>query len=108
MSLLGAGWLDADPTSGSVGTMSLVTVAVVRDPDHATPLHGTFIGVPSDHLGMEVQVSVTSCDAPGGPHSANQFDRRRDADNECRWNASTFVRLCLRAGASISTRSRVG
>jgi hypothetical protein len=44
--------------------MSLVTAAVVRDPDHATPLHGTFIGVPSDHLGMEVQVSVTSCDAP--------------------------------------------
>ena len=39
----------------------LVTVAVVRDPHHATPLHGTFIGFPSDHLGMEVQVSVTSC-----------------------------------------------
>ena len=31
------------------------------DPYHATPLHGTFIGFPSDHLGMEVQVSVTSC-----------------------------------------------
>ena len=45
MSLPGAGWLDADPTSGSVGKMSLVTVAVVRDPDHATPLHDTFIGV---------------------------------------------------------------
>jgi hypothetical protein len=64
MSLLGAGWLDADPTSGSVGTMSLVTVAVVRDPDHATPLHGACVGVPSDYRGMEVQTSVTSCDAP--------------------------------------------
>jgi transglutaminase-like putative cysteine protease len=62
--LPGAGWLDFDPTSGSVGKMSLVTVAVVRDPDHATPLHGTFIGVPSDHLDMEVQVSVNSSGAP--------------------------------------------
>jgi hypothetical protein len=32
----------------------------VRDPRHAIPLHGTFIGFPSDHLGMEVQVSVAS------------------------------------------------
>jgi transglutaminase-like putative cysteine protease len=58
--LPGAGWIDFDPTSGSVGKTSLVTVAVVRDPHHAIPLHGTFIGIPSDHLGMEVQVSVTS------------------------------------------------
>lgn len=61
--LPGAGWIDFDPTSGSVGKMSLVTVAVVRDPNHATPLHGTFIGFPSDHLGMEVQVRVTSSTA---------------------------------------------
>ena len=59
--LVGAGWIDFDPTSGSIGNIALVTVAVVRDPYHATPLHGTFIGFPSDHLGMEVQVSVTSC-----------------------------------------------
>lgn len=57
------GWVDFDPTSGSVGKIGLVTVAVVRDPDHATPLHGTFIGFPADHLDMEVQVSITS-DAP--------------------------------------------
>ncbi|SDR61686.1 Transglutaminase-like enzyme, putative cysteine protease [Rhizobiales bacterium GAS113] len=60
----GAGWIDFDPTSGSVGKAGLVTVAVVRDPHHATPLHGTFIGSPSDHLGMEVQVRVTSA-VPG-------------------------------------------
>jgi transglutaminase-like putative cysteine protease len=54
------GWIDFDPTIGSVGKSGLVTVAVVRDPHHAIPLHGTFIGFPSDHLGMEVQVSVTS------------------------------------------------
>jgi transglutaminase-like putative cysteine protease len=61
--LPGTGWIDFDPTSGNVGKIGLVTVAVVRDPHHATPLHGTFIGFPSDHLGMEVQVSVT----PGAP-----------------------------------------
>jgi transglutaminase-like putative cysteine protease len=58
--LPGIGWIDFDPTRGSVGKIGLVTVAVVRDPRHAIPLHGTFIGFPSDHLDMEVQVSVTS------------------------------------------------
>jgi transglutaminase-like putative cysteine protease len=58
--LPGTGWIDFDSTSGSTGKIGLVTVAVVRDPHHAIPLHGTFIGFPSDHLGMEVQVSVTS------------------------------------------------
>jgi transglutaminase-like putative cysteine protease len=58
--LPGAGWIDFDPTCGGVGNVDLVTVAVVPDPRHAIPLHGTFIGFPSDHLGMEVQVSVMS------------------------------------------------
>ena len=61
--LSGAGWVDFDPTNGSAGSTGLVTVAVVRDPDHAIPLHGTFIGYPSDHLGMDVEVQVIS-DAP--------------------------------------------
>jgi hypothetical protein len=70
--LPGAGWIDFDPTSGSVGNTGLVTVAVVPDPRHAIPLHGTFFGFPSDHLGMEVQVSVMSGTpnviwAKGGP-----------------------------------------
>ena len=55
-----AGWIDFDPTNGSAGARGLVAVAVVRDPRHAIPLHGTFTGFASDHLGMEVQVSVTS------------------------------------------------
>jgi transglutaminase-like putative cysteine protease len=54
------GWIDFDPTSGSVGNIDLVTVAVVPDARHAIPLHGTFVGFPSDHLGMEVQVNVMS------------------------------------------------
>ena len=56
--LPGAGWIDFDPTSGCVGNVDLVTVAVVPDPRHAIPLYGTYVGFPSDHLGMEVQVSV--------------------------------------------------
>jgi transglutaminase-like putative cysteine protease len=54
------GWINFDPTCGSVGNKDLVTVAVARDPRHMTPLHGTFVGLPSDHLGMDVQVRVTS------------------------------------------------
>jgi transglutaminase-like putative cysteine protease len=56
----GAGWIDFDPTSGSIGKAALVTVAVVRDPDHATPLHGTFFGSSSDAVGMDVEVRITS------------------------------------------------
>ena len=54
------GWIDFDPTSGGVGNAALVTVAVVRDPADALPLHGTYIGAATDPLGMDVQVSVTS------------------------------------------------
>ena len=61
-----AGWVDFDPTSGSVGKAGLVTVAVVRDPHDAVPLHGTFIGSPLDPLGMEVQVSVTAAAPAAG------------------------------------------
>ncbi|WOJ91626.1 transglutaminase family protein (plasmid) [Methylocapsa polymorpha] len=73
--LPGAGWIDFDPTSGSVGKIDLVTVAVVRDPHHAIPLHGTFIGFPSDHLGMEVQVRVTS-DTPEEIWASSQLSTR--------------------------------
>ena len=58
--LPGAGWIDFDPTNGSVGNIGLVIVATAPDPRHAIPLHDTFFGSPSDHLGMEVQVSVMS------------------------------------------------
>ena len=87
--LPGAGWIDFDPSRGSVGKIGLVTVAVVRDPHHAIPLHGTFIGSSLDHLDMEVQVTITpgtpeaisaNPDAPRTHNSANRFDRRRDAD----------------------------
>ena len=56
--LPGAGWIDFDPTSGTAGAASLVTVAVVQDPHHALPLHGTYFGGAADHLGMDVHVHV--------------------------------------------------
>jgi transglutaminase-like putative cysteine protease len=59
-----SGWIDCDPTSGSIGKAALVTVAVVSDPQDALPLHGTFMGSASDPLGMEVRVSVTSASPP--------------------------------------------
>jgi len=58
--LPGPGWVDFDPSNGIVGNRDLVRVAVVRDPHHATPLHGTWTGFSSDYLGMSVEVAVTS------------------------------------------------
>jgi transglutaminase-like putative cysteine protease len=74
--LPGGGWVDFDPTSGSVGNLGLIAVAVVPDPRDAIPLHGTFIGFPSDPLGMEVQVSVMA-GAPDVIWAAPQPPRRR-------------------------------
>jgi transglutaminase-like putative cysteine protease len=58
--LPGAGWVEFDPTNGIVGNRDLIRVAVARDPGHAVPLQGTWIGAPSDFLGMTVDVSVQS------------------------------------------------
>jgi transglutaminase-like putative cysteine protease len=77
--LPGAGWVDFDPTSGKVGNNDLVTVAVVRDPLHATPLHGTFFGSASDPLGMHVEVSVMSgarSEIRAAPRNRDRAERR--------------------------------
>jgi transglutaminase-like putative cysteine protease len=57
--LPGLGWIDFDPTNGTVGNDGLIRVALVRDPDRATPLSGTFMGFPHDYIGMSVEVAVT-------------------------------------------------
>jgi len=54
----GPGWVDFDPSSGTVGNQNLVRVAVVREPREAIPLQGTWIGTASDHLAMKVAVKV--------------------------------------------------
>ncbi len=75
--LPGAGWVDFDPTHGGAGATGLVTVAVVRDPHHALPLHGTFTGFPSDPLGMDVEVSVTADATAAVPAIPQRFARPR-------------------------------
>jgi transglutaminase-like putative cysteine protease len=55
------GWIDFDPTSGSIGRQGLIAVAVAADPAEATPLSGSFLGFPADNIGMEVAVTI----APG-------------------------------------------
>jgi transglutaminase-like putative cysteine protease len=52
------GWVEFDPTNGIVGNADLVRVAITRDPRQATPLHGTWAGLPGDYLGMDVEVDV--------------------------------------------------
>ena len=65
--LPGAGWVTFDPTNRTVGTSSLIPVAVARDIRQAVPVSGSFVGAPGDFAGMTVQVSVASLDdAPAG------------------------------------------
>jgi transglutaminase-like putative cysteine protease len=56
----GPGWVDFDPSSGTIGNRDLVRVAVVPEPREAIPLQGTWIGSASDHLTMKVAVKVTA------------------------------------------------
>lgn len=56
--LPGPGWVDFDPSSGTVGNQNLVRVAAVHDPRDAVPLQGTWIGSASDHVAMKVAVKV--------------------------------------------------
>jgi transglutaminase-like putative cysteine protease len=58
--LPGAGWVEFDPTNGSVGNHNLIRVAVARDPGQAIPLSGSYLGVAADDLGMTVDVTVQS------------------------------------------------
>lgn len=60
--LPGAGWVEFDPTNSIIGSRDLVRVTVVRDARQAVPLAGSWIGAPSDCIGMEVAVQVTSED----------------------------------------------
>ena len=64
--LPGAGWVEFDPTNNIVGNRDLIRVAVVRDPNHAVPLSGSWTGAAADCLGMEVSIRVTS-DEGGQP-----------------------------------------
>jgi transglutaminase-like putative cysteine protease len=61
------GWADFDPTNGIVGSASLIRTAVAVDPTHALPLHGSYKGLASDYLGMDVEVEVEAMDRETAP-----------------------------------------
>ena len=62
--LPGAGWKGFDPTSGIMTGAQYVTVAVSRDPEHAAPIAGSFIGPASAAQGIQVDVTVVQIDKP--------------------------------------------
>ena len=57
--LPGAGWVEFDPTNGIIGNKDLIRVGVGRDPRHAKPLSGSYVGDRSTYLGMEIDVGVS-------------------------------------------------
>ncbi len=59
----GPGWVDFDPSGGSVGNENLIRVAVAHHPCEAVPLQGTWFGTAADHLAMKVAVKVTTATA---------------------------------------------
>jgi transglutaminase-like putative cysteine protease len=61
----GPGWVDFDPSGGSVGNENLIRVAVAHHPREAIPLQGTWFGTAADHLAMKVAVKVTTAAANG-------------------------------------------
>jgi transglutaminase-like putative cysteine protease len=58
--LPGAGWVEYDPTNALIGGRNLIRVAVARDASQATPLAGTYTGLPTDFLGIKVEVTVAT------------------------------------------------
>jgi len=78
----GPGWVDFDPSSGTVGNQNLVRVAVVREPREAIPLQGTWIGTASDHFAMKVAVKVIAAagTAPGEGHRRMIGQQRKRLD----------------------------
>jgi transglutaminase-like putative cysteine protease len=69
----GPGWVDFDPSSGTIGNQDLVRVAVVHEPRQAIPLKGTWFGNASDHLAMKVAVKVTTAAGEGAFGRSTQF-----------------------------------
>ena len=62
--LPGAGWKGFDPTSGILAGSKHVAVAVSRHPEAATPISGSFIGVPTAFRCIDVDVKLEQLDKP--------------------------------------------
>jgi hypothetical protein len=69
--------VDFDPTNGIIGNADLVRVACVADPRLAIPLHGTWAGLSTDFLAMDVEVEVRLENQPAAqPASPLRVARR--------------------------------
>ncbi|KQM19688.1 transglutaminase family protein [Novosphingobium sp. Leaf2] len=69
--LPGSGWVEFDPTNGIIGNRGLIRVAVARDPYQALPLSGTWFGLPTSFLDMDVTVDVHRADPDQFPSNAH-------------------------------------
>ena len=56
--LPGSGWVEFDPTNGTIGNAGLIRVAIARDIYQAVPISGTWGGFPGSFVDMTVQVEV--------------------------------------------------
>jgi transglutaminase-like putative cysteine protease len=61
--LPGAGWIAFDPTNRTVGSASLIAVAVARDLKQVVPISGTFAGSSSEAVTLQVDVAVRATEA---------------------------------------------
>ena len=68
--LPGSGWVEFDPTNGTIGNAGLIRVAVARDIYQAVPISGTWSGFPGSFLDMTVAVDVAIAD-PDPPATAS-------------------------------------
>lgn len=72
------GWCDFDPTNGIVGSQGLVRVAAVAHPRDAVPLHGTWSGLASDFIGLDVDIAIRTLEATDTqPFAAQGIAHRR-------------------------------
>lgn len=65
--LPGAGWIAFDPTNRTVGSSSLIPVAVARDVKQVVPISGTFAGSPGDIVTLKVAVAVRATSPSANP-----------------------------------------
>ena len=65
--LPGAGWVEYDPTNGLVAGANLIRVGVTRTAAQAIPISGGYVGSPTDSIGMDVDVTVST--APAASHA---------------------------------------
>lgn len=75
--LPGAGWIAFDPTNRTVGSSTLIPVAVARDVKQVVPISGTFAGSPGDVVTLKVAVSVRAA----SPSAEPDPDRQRGIAN---------------------------